>query len=125
MWWWQVSHGRVLHTLAVSRALGDRDFKLHPRSAAASLPFTAPLVSAEPEVRCCRVCEGDELLLACDGLWDVLTPEAAFSYLHGHGAAESPMRAVGLLTQHADEELHSSDNITAVYIRLSSPEEEA
>ena len=117
-----VSHGRVLHTLAVSRAIGDRDFKLHPRSAAASLPFKAPLVSAEPELRICRAMEGDELLLACDGLWDVLTPEAAFEYLHTHGGAENPQRAVQQLVTAADEEFHSADNITAIYVRLSSPE---
>ena len=118
-----VSHGRVLHTLAVSRALGDRDFKLHPRSAAASLPFKAPLVSAEPELRVCRAQEGDELLLACDGLWDVLTPEAAFEYLHAHGAADNPQRAVQELVRAADEEYHSSDNITAVYVRLAAPDQ--
>ena len=117
-----MSHGRVLHTLAVSRAIGDRDFKLHPRSAAASLPFKAPLVSAEPELRICRAMEGDELLLACDGLWDVLTPEAAFEYLHTHGGAENPQRAVQQLVTAADEEFHSADNITAIYVRLSSPE---
>ena len=115
-----VSHGRVLHTLAVSRALGDRDFKLHPRSAAASLPFTAPLVSAEPELRVSRVFEGDELLLACDGLWDVMTPEMAFEFLHSHGGLENPTRACQLLCQAADEEYHSADNISAVYVRLSS-----
>jgi hypothetical protein len=34
------------------------------------------------QVRVARVQEGDELILACDGLWDVLSPEAAFEYLH-------------------------------------------
>ena len=99
---------------------GDRDFKLHPRSAAASLPFTAPLVSAEPELRVSRVFEGDELLLACDGLWDVMTPEMAFEFLHSHGGLENPTRACQLLCQAADEEYHSADNISAVYVRLSS-----
>ena len=113
----------MLHTLAVSRALGDRDFKLHPRSAAASLPFTAPLVSAEPELRVCRALEGDELLLACDGLWDVLSPESAFGYLHAHGAADHPQAAAQRLVQAAEEEFHSADNITCVYVRLSSPED--
>ena len=55
-----VSGGRVLHTLAVSRALGDRDFKMVPARNAPSdgeqsfrMPFKAPLVSAEPEIRIC------------------------------------------------------------------------
>ena len=47
------------------------------------LPWKESLVTAEPEVRVTRVQEGDELILACDGLWDVLSAEAAFEYLHG------------------------------------------
>lgn len=77
-----VSNGRVMHTLAVSRALGDRDFKVYANSDS-DLPWKESLVTAEPEVRVTRVQEGDELILACDGLWDVLSVEAAFEYLHG------------------------------------------
>ena len=55
-------------------------------------------------------------------MWDVLGPEAAFEYLHAHGGAESPQKAVHLLVQAADEQFHSQDNITAVYVRLSSPD---
>ena len=77
---------------------------------------------ASPQVRICRVQQGDELLLACDGLWDVLSGEAAFEYLHSHGAAESPQRAVSLLVQAADEQFNSLDNITACYVRLSTAE---
>ena len=91
--------------------------------------------------------QGDELLLACDGLWDVLSGEEAFEYLHSHGAAESPQRAVSLrvqarllplmtcragecspqrvlslLVQAADEQFNSLDNITACYVRLSTAE---
>jgi serine/threonine protein phosphatase PrpC len=135
--------------LAVARSLGDRDFK-YEASLAAGMPITADLVSASPEVRSnqlkclpasiskhacahhgalaspqvriCRVQQGDELLLACDGLWDVLSGEAAFEYLHSHGAAESPQRAVSLLVQAADEQFNSLDNITACYVRLSTAE---
>ena len=123
-----VSGGRVLHTLAVSRALGDRDFKLVPSRAGSTeaddgfkLPFKAPLVSNEAEVRVAAVQEGDELLLACDGLWDVLSGEKAFDFLHTHGASENPQRAVAQLCQAAEEQLHSQDNISAVYVRLEAP----
>jgi len=116
-----VSHGRVLHILAVSRSLGDRDFKFATASAA-GMPITADLVSARPEVRICRVQQGDELLLACDGLWDVLSGEGAFDYLHAHGASDNPQRAVSQLVQAADEQFNSLDNITACYVRLSTAE---
>ena len=85
------------------------------------MPITADLVSAAPEVRICALQAGDELLLACDGLWDVLTPEAAFGFLHSHGSAEQPQRAVAQLVQAADETYNSLDNITACYVRLSAP----
>ena len=64
--------------------------------------------------------EGDELLLACDGLWEGMTAEMAFDFLHSHGAADNPQRAVALLTQAAEERFHSTDNITAVYVRLQN-----
>ena len=116
-----VSNGRVLHMLAVSRALGDRDFKVHGDADEAGMQFSGPLVSAEPELRVCRMLPGDELLLACDGLWEVLTAEEAFEYLHSHGGAASPQQAVQQLVQAADEEFRSTDNITAVYVPLSAP----
>ena len=112
-----VSNGRVMHTLAVSRALGDRDFKVYAGSDS-GLPWTESLVTAEPEVRIARVQEGDELILACDGLWDVLTPEAAFEYLHEKKVEQNPHRAVQQLVRAADEEFNSSDNISVVYVHL-------
>ena len=115
-----MSHGRVLHILAVSRSLGDREFKL-AASQAAGMPITADLVSAIPELCVCTAEQGDELLLACDGLWDVMTAETAFGFLHSHGGAEQPQRAVAQLVQAADEQYHSLDNITAMYVRVSAP----
>ncbi|PTQ44904.1 hypothetical protein MARPO_0017s0024 [Marchantia polymorpha] len=53
---------RVLGVLAMSRAIGDRYLK--------------PYVIAEPEVTCTQRSEEDEcLILASDGLWDVLSNE--------------------------------------------------
>lgn len=112
-----VSNGRVMHTLAVSRALGDRDFKIYEGSDT-GLPWTKSLVVADPEVRVARVQEGDELLLACDGLWDVLSAEAAFEFLHGKKAAANPIKATQLLVKAAEEDYNSSDNISAIYVHL-------
>ena len=112
-----VSHGRVLSALAVSRALGDRDFKLHAGSEPGT-PFHASLVVAEPDVRVARVQPGDMLLLACDGLWDVFTPEGAFAYLEAKGASAQPQRAVQQLCKAAEEEYGSLDNITAVLVQI-------
>lgn len=55
---------RVLGVLAMSRAIGDSYLK--------------PYVSSEPEVTVTERTEEDEfLILASDGLWDVVTNEAA------------------------------------------------
>lgn len=53
---------RIFGVLAMSRAIGDRYLK--------------PYVIAEPEVKCISRSKDDEcLILASDGLWDVLTNE--------------------------------------------------
>lgn len=55
---------RVLGVLAVSRSIGDRYLK--------------PWVIPEPEVKCIQRDKNDEcLILASDGLWDVMTNEEA------------------------------------------------
>ncbi|CAA7026317.1 unnamed protein product [Microthlaspi erraticum] len=60
---------RVLGVLAMSRSIGDNYLK--------------PYVSSEPEVTVTdRTEEDDFLILASDGLWDVVTNEAACSMVH-------------------------------------------
>jgi len=61
---------RVNGNLAVARAVGDRTEK--------------PYISAEPDVRITRVDpEKDQfLIVATDGLWDVMTSEEAVGYVH-------------------------------------------
>ncbi|XP_057950430.1 protein phosphatase 2C 51-like [Malania oleifera] len=55
---------RVLGVLATSRSIGDL--------------FLKPFVSSEPEVTICERNDNDEfLVLASDGLWDVISNEAA------------------------------------------------
>ena len=62
---------RVMGDLAVSRALGDFYYNDPP-----SLPADQQKVSAEAEIRIHERCDADEfLILACDGIWDVMTNE--------------------------------------------------
>ena len=69
---------RVNGSLAVSRALGDFDYKR-----AADLPATEQLVSPEPELTVQdRELSTDEfLLLACDGVFDVMTNEEVIKFV--------------------------------------------
>lgn len=60
-----VARGRVFGKLAVSRALGDSDFKV-PKS-------TVNHVSNDPYLAHFKLKpENEFMVLACDGLWDVI-----------------------------------------------------
>lgn len=68
---------RVNGSLAVSRALGDYDYKNNPDMAP-----TEQLVSPEPEVTVFDRTEDDEfIILACDGIWDVISNEELCLYV--------------------------------------------
>ena len=68
---------RVNGSLAVSRALGDIAYK-RPQDK----PATEQIVSPEPDVSAMRREEGDEfILLACDGIWDVMDNEAVTAFV--------------------------------------------
>ena len=112
---------RTCGELAVSRAIGDRDFKAAFNSSSSGTlsegegvglsdssstegywecPFFLPypeghnqrfvgdLISGTPEIRVMRVGEEDDaseefVLLACDGLWDVMDPDDAVRVTRG------------------------------------------
>lgn len=62
---------RVNGSLAVSRALGDYDYKCVDGKGP-----TEQLVSPEPEVyEIVRAEEDEFVVLACDGIWDVMSNE--------------------------------------------------
>lgn len=69
---------RVNGTLAVSRALGDFEYKK-----ITAFPPEKQLVSPEPEVYVIERSEDDEfVLLACDGVYDVMINEEIATYIH-------------------------------------------
>jgi protein phosphatase 1B len=68
---------RVNGSLAVSRALGDYDYKN-----VSELGQCEQLVSPEPEIFCQERDPQDFfLVLACDGVWDVMSNEAVCSFI--------------------------------------------
>lgn len=81
---------RVNGSLAVSRALGDFDYK--------RVPDMAPihqLVSPEPEMTVLERNEKDEfLLLACDGIYDVMTNEEIIAYVRHHLELEKDLSKI-------------------------------
>ena len=72
-----VMNQRVNGTLAVSRALGDFEYKQN-----LSFPPCEQLVSPEPDVTVIPRKQGDEFIfLACDGVYDVMTNEEIAKYI--------------------------------------------
>lgn len=68
-----MTYGRVSGELAVTRSFGDIQYK-HPHNKA-----SADFVSVLPHIRVLDLQPSDEfLILASDGLWDVLSHKGIF-----------------------------------------------
>ena len=80
--------GRVCGNLAVSRALGDYFYKDRPEKGDHEQKITAlaDVIPIERHVCVCGRAHGQKddeyLLLACDGIWDVMTNEDAMAFIH-------------------------------------------
>ena len=72
-----VRDNRVNGALNVSRTLGDLDFKRNT-----NLPHTHQMVVATPDITTFELQKGDEfVILACDGIWDVLSNQEAVDFV--------------------------------------------
>lgn len=73
---------RVNGVLAISRAFGDTQFKCSPFSDTSIASSQPSLVIAEPEVHVELITPKTEFaILATDGLWDVMIPQFAVTFL--------------------------------------------
>lgn len=130
-----VINNRVMGELAVSRAFGDVDFKKGIQSIleeeGGALPsndgssdhsnWDQPLIVAEPDVQVMAITDHDQfLLLACDGLFDVYTPEEVVKFvkenMEKHGDTQ---RCCQSLTYDAIRKRNSRDNVSVILIILS------
>ncbi len=72
-----VQMGRVNGNLALSRALGDLDFKKNT-----TLPAEEQAVTANPDVFSYPLVDEDELIIiACDGIWDCLDNQEVIDFV--------------------------------------------
>lgn len=95
-----ITSGRVQGLLAVSRTLGDS--------------FLYPYVTPEPFINVIELSADDEfLILACDGVWDVLSNDEAVQIVRP--IIRDPMMASMKLRDHSYL-LGSTDNISAMVI---------
>lgn len=112
---------RLDGNLAVSRGLGDFDFKGDCRRSAAEQK-----VSCLPdiyEVRGLR--PGSVLLLACDGLWDVISSEDAATFVRER-LQRQPAMTLGEIAEELIEfslEEKSGDNVTVLLAQFGSSSE--
>ncbi|XP_069003424.1 protein phosphatase, Mg2+/Mn2+ dependent, 1Na (putative) [Embiotoca jacksoni] len=103
---------RVNGSLAVSRALGDFDFKEVDWR-----PQTEQLVSPEPEVyELARTPEDEFLILACDGVWDAIGNEELCAFVRSRLQVCDDLREI--CTQVIDLCLYkgSLDNISIIIV---------
>jgi len=92
---------RVNGMLAVSRAIGDA--------------FLQPYVTADPYISDTDITPEDKfLILACDGLWDVFTDDAAVTEILHEKDAQQAAETL----KNAAYELGSLDNISVIVVLL-------
>lgn len=102
-----VVNNRVSGLLAVSRAFGDPHFK--------------PAVIAEPDITRVKLSESDKFaILACDGLWDVLSNELACCLVSDGLRIGAQVEDVcwGLVTA-AINERKTTDNVSVTLLKFS------
>lgn len=113
-----VIRDRIFGVLSVSRAFGDNDFKTSKGEF--QHRFRGDLVSAEPDVviQRCQDPEDEFVLLGCDGIFDVLTPQQAVTFVRQKLIESGDMDvAAKALCYHATT-LGSLDNVTAIVVGL-------
>lgn len=104
---------RVNGQLAVSRAIGDLEYK--------------PYVSAEPDVKAIPL-DGTEdfLIVACDGLWDFVSEQEAVNAVYNQlNMSPDDLEGVSQRLVGLSKDQGSADNISVVVVFLAEPTEVA
>lgn len=123
-----ITISRVNGDLAVARSLGDADFKLGARMNEycwlfpdnIKREFTADLVSGEPEVFEYEIAEDwDYLIIACDGLWETLTPSEAVELARKFRSAGRTLEDTAAGLASTAIKMGSTDNITVIVVQLN------
>lgn len=132
-----ILHKRVMGELAITRAFGDKSFKMGIKAMLEeeaedanggagndndiARDLTAPLVSSEPEIASMVLSHNDEfLLLACDGLFDVFRSQDAIALARQELIAHrgEPAEVARILSDQAIRVRRSRDNVSILIIVL-------
>lgn len=117
-----VEEGRVMGNLNLSRSIGDLEYKKNPE-----LPPEDQMITAFPEVKRERIdADTDFMVLACDGIWDILTCQECVDFIYSRLASSSLSQIVeDVLDRCIAPDVASSgglgcDNMTCVIVDLRS-----
>ena len=121
-----VAGGRVLGSLAMSRALGDFNFK--PGASVSGSDPAEEMVTVVPEVMRRRVTEHTEfIVVACDGIWDCVTSQQCIDFV-GKKMRESPEASLSSICSALFDVILASrpfglgcDNMSMLIIKLKTP----
>lgn len=115
-----VEFGRVNGNLALSRALGDFEFKRN-----ANLPPERQIVTADPEIIDHTRSSDDEfVVIACDGIWDCMTSQEVVTAVRQEIAKKTPLAKIcedimdNCLADESDTVQYGCDNMTIIIIGL-------
>ncbi|KAL1956969.1 hypothetical protein VTO42DRAFT_6458 [Malbranchea cinnamomea] len=115
-----VDFGRVNGNLALSRALGDFEFKK-----SANLAPEQQIVTAYPDVTTHEITEDDEfLVIACDGIWDCQSSQAVIEFVRRGIAAKQELHQIcenmmdNCLASNSETGGVGCDNMTMVIVGL-------
>ncbi|KAI8232396.1 Protein phosphatase 2C-like protein 2 [Colletotrichum sp. SAR 10_99] len=115
-----VDFGRVNGNLALSRAIGDFEFKK-----SAELSPEAQIVTAFPDVEVHEITDDDEfLVIACDGIWDCQSSQAVVEFVRRGIAAKQDLEKIcenmmdNCLASNSETGGVGCDNMTMVIVGL-------
>lgn len=97
--------GRIMGMIAVARSLGDRAFR--------------PYVAYTPAVKWMKITEESRFaIIACDGLWDVVSDEFAVKLVQQHYQKHGTYDGAALMLRDSAYALGSGDNISTLVVGL-------
>jgi protein phosphatase 2C family protein 2/3 len=116
-----VEYGRVNGNLALSRAIGDFEFKKNH-----NLPPEKQIITSDPDITIHDIDDEDEfLVLACDGIWDCLSSQQVVNFVRLQVAQGKELGEIGeMMCEHCLAPDTSSgagigcDNMTVLIVAL-------
>lgn len=100
-------NGRLMGKIAVSRAIGDQEFW--------------PYVTSDPYIHQETLTEKHEfLIVACDGVWDVLCDQRACDIVRNHYEATGSYHGSANVLRDVSYQLGSGDNISVIVVGLKT-----